>query len=219
MMLVINTAFMTANLALQTADGKVVLRDIDAKSKHSENVLKTIDEMCQEAKVSVLDVDTVAVVVGPGSFTGLRIGTAIAKALGCVNKNLKFVALSSLEAMAYIHSKQRGDKNDFVCAINALSNLFFVGTYDCHGHKLEEEKMIDKAQFEEISLEKVALVGDLSEKVDTEIELNGTDLLEFALLKAKKGEFVTQEELLPKYLRLSQAEDNLNKLKKLNKNS
>ena len=42
-MLAINTAFMTANLALQTSDGKIVLRDIDAKSKHSENVLKTID--------------------------------------------------------------------------------------------------------------------------------------------------------------------------------
>ena len=91
-MLAINTAFMTANLALKTAKGKTVLKDIDAKSKHSENVLKTIDQMCEEANVNILDVKTVAVVVGPGSFTGLRIGTAIAKALGAVNKDLKFGA-------------------------------------------------------------------------------------------------------------------------------
>ena len=46
-MLAINTAFLDANLALQTEKG-VSLKTIDAKAKHSENVLKTIDEMCQE---------------------------------------------------------------------------------------------------------------------------------------------------------------------------
>ena len=70
-MLAINTAFMTANLALETPDGRTIYRELDAHSKHSENVLKTIDEMCQEGGVDVLDMETVAVVVGPGSFTGL----------------------------------------------------------------------------------------------------------------------------------------------------
>ena len=94
-MLAINTAFLTANLALESSSG-VFTKTLDAKSKHSENVLKNIDELCKEANIDILDVDTVAVVTGPGSFTGLRIGVAIAKALGCVNKNLKFVSVSSL---------------------------------------------------------------------------------------------------------------------------
>ena len=53
-MLAINTAFMTANLALKTADGQVVLKDIESKSKHSESVLKVIDEMCQETGITYL---------------------------------------------------------------------------------------------------------------------------------------------------------------------
>ncbi|MDE6583182.1 MAG: tRNA (adenosine(37)-N6)-threonylcarbamoyltransferase complex dimerization subunit type 1 TsaB, partial [Clostridia bacterium] len=120
-MLVINTAFMTANLGLETADGKICVKELDAKAKHSENVLKTIDELCEETGVNVLDVGTVAVVTGPGSFTGLRIGVSIAKALGCVNEGLKFLSLSSLELMAYISVKNHKHDTDFVCAIDALS--------------------------------------------------------------------------------------------------
>jgi len=210
-MLAINTAFMTANLALKTADGKVVLKDIEAKSKHSESVLKVIDEMCQETGTNVLDCDSVAVVVGPGSFTGLRIGTAVAKALGCVNKDLKFLALSSLELMAYIVYKNRLVENDFVCVLNALSDLFFVAYFDKNGIKLVNEKMIDKTEFEKIQLPMFSLKGDLNNPKCKEIVIECQDLLEFALLKESKNQFVKERDLLPVYLRLSQAEDMLAK--------
>ena len=217
-MLAINTAFMTANLALKTPDGKIVLKDIDAKSKHSENVLKTIDEMCQEANFDVLETQTIAVVVGPGSFTGLRIGTAIAKALGNVNKKLNFVAISSLELMAYIALKNKKVNKKFVCVLNALSNLYFVAYFDENGIKLQEEKMIDAEQFAQIKEQKVVLLGDLQIDGAVEVEITPQDLLEFSLDKESKKEFVTEENLVPVYLRVSQAEDNLEKKKKKDKN-
>lgn len=212
-MLVINTAFMTANLGLQDANGTQVIRTIDAKSKHSENVLKTIDEMCQEAGVGVLDLETIAIVTGPGSFTGLRIGVAVAKALGCVNDKLKFLSLSSLNLMAYIIAKQRKMKGNFVCAINALSDLYFVAYFNKNGINLQEERMIDKQEFSSISLEKVALYGDLDDEELTFVEVTSQDLLDYALEMEKQGKFVCCDDLLPKYLRLSQAEDNLLKKK------
>lgn len=210
-MLAINTAFMTANLALKTPKGQIILKDIDAKSKHSENVLKTIDEMCQETQTNVLDVETVAVVVGPGSFTGLRIGTAIAKALGCVNNNLKFVALSSLELMAYTLTKHEKVSGEFVCVINALSDLFFVANFDENGIKIQEERMIDKAEFSAIKLPKYALKDDLQVEGVAEIEIECEDVLNFALKKEIENKFVSLEDLSPMYLRLSQAEDMLAK--------
>ena len=216
-MLAINTAFMTANLALKTPKGAVYLKDIDAKSKHSENVLKTIDELCQQAKINILDVETIAVVVGPGSFTGLRIGTAVAKALGCVNENLRFVAMSSLELMAYIVGKNSLAKGSFVCAINALSGLFFVCEFDKNGKKLTNEKMIDTSEFEKLSKPKFVLTGDLKGDGLNEIEITCADMLDFALLKEAAGEFVLEGQLEPVYLRLSQAEDNLSKNCKKNK--
>lgn len=214
-MLAINTAFMTANLALKTADGKVALKDIDAHSKHSENVLKTIDEMCQETGVDVLDVGTVAVVVGPGSFTGLRIGTAVAKALGCVNCDLKFVALSSLELMANIVVSKKLNKGNFVCALNALSDLYFVAYFDKTGIKLQEERMIEKQEFLQIKDQIFGLKDDLKDKNINEIEITCEDVLAFAEKQEKLGKFVGVNELLPVYLRPSQAEDNL--LKKAKK--
>ncbi len=213
-MLAINTAFMTANLALQTSDGKIVLRDIDAKSKHSENVLKTIDEMCQETNTNILDVGTVAVVVGPGSFTGLRIGTAVAKALGCVNENLKFVGMSSLELMAYAVSKHKMCDTDFVCALNALSGLYFVAYFSKNGIKLQNERMIGQDEFLAIKEPIFGLVGDLRNERVTEFEIKCQDMLDFANEAEKAEKFVSMEELLPMYLRLSQAEDNLLKKNK-----
>lgn len=210
-MLAINTAFMTANLALKSPKGQVVLKDIDAKSKHSENVLKTIDEMCQETNTNILDVETVAVVVGPGSFTGLRIGTAIAKALGCVNEKLKFLALSSLELMAYTLIKHKNSEENFVCVLNALSELFFVAEFDKNGIKVKDERMIEKSEFLQIKLPKFVLKGDLKGENLTEIEISCGDLLDFALQKEKEGNFLTCEQLEPSYLRLSQAEDMLAK--------
>ena len=217
-MLAINTAFMTANLALKTPEGKVYLKDIDAKSKHSENVLKTIEDLCEQANINVLDVQTVAVVVGPGSFTGLRIGTAIAKALGAVNKDLKFVGLSSLELMAYIARKRKLTKDNFVCVLNALSNLYFVAYFDVNGIKLQEEKMIDAEEFSKIAEEKIVLNGDLSLNDAQSVEITPEDLLEFALSKEQEKQFVEEKNLVPVYLRLSQAEDNLEKKIKKDKN-
>lgn len=208
-MLAINTAFMTANLALKTAEGKVVLKDIDAKSKHSENVLKSIDEMCQEVGKEVLSVGTVAVVVGPGSFTGLRIGVAIAKALGCANKELKFVSLSSLQLMAYKIAKQGLNKGEFVCVINALSDLFFVAKFDKNGNIIEKEKMISKEEYQQISVQKFSLVGDVQLGDVEEIEIDCQDLLDFSLAKEQQNDFVSADDLNPMYLRLSQAEDML----------
>jgi len=210
-MLVINTAFMTANLALETKDGKIATQTLDAKCKHSENVLQKIDEMCEKLGAEVTDVGTVAVVVGPGSFTGLRIGVSIAKALGCANKDTKFVALSSLELMAYIYAKSHKTNDEFVCVLNALSDLYFIAKFDKNGTKIEDEKMIEKSEFERIKEKKIGLDGDLNKTLADEfITIESTDLLSFAKTKENGGEYVSLEDLLPVYLRPSQAEANLN---------
>ena len=210
MMLVINTAFKTANLAVVT--DKIYSCDIDSNSKHSENVLPTIEKLLDEAGIDVLDIDTVALVTGPGSFTGLRIGAAIARALGSVNKKIKFISLSSLSLMAYIIAKHKLVKGNFVCAINALSGLYFVGTYDQNGINIEEEKMIDSACFEKITLPKFAFADDI-DGLDS-VTCDNKSLVDFAKSEESAKHFVSLEELLPRYLRLSQAEDNLIKKSK-----
>lgn len=209
MLLTINTAFMDANIGLVLDSGKILSRTIDAKSKHSENVLKTIDEMCEEGDAQFRDIDKVAVVIGPGSFTGIRIGVAIVKALGCVNLNLKVYPITSLELMAYIYLQNH--KERITCVLNALSNLYFTAKFDGDGKKLEKEKMVDTLNNDE---KIIVLKGDLKLPNSDSVELNTTSLVDFSLKKIEKDMPISAESLEPLYLRPSQAEANLKTSKK-----
>ena len=103
---------------------------------------------------------------------------------------------------------------DFVCVLNALSGLYFVCKFDKNGIMIDKEQMIDQDQFNQITCQKIALVGDLKSDEFKFVEITSQDLLEYANLKDSKGEYVPQEEMLPSYLRLSQAEDSLLKKSK-----
>lgn len=204
MLLAINTAFADADLALVVGE-KSFFRTIDAKSKHAENVLKNIDEMCEEAGVVFRNIDSVAVVVGPGSFTGIRIGVAIVKALSCVKNDLKIYPITSLELMAYIY----GHTERVHTVLNALSSLYFVATFE-NGEKVETEKMVDKLDE---NGKYITLKGDLSLKNAEVVEFSPEKLAEFALLKAQRGENISPSRLEPLYIRPSQAEANLKNAK------
>ena len=204
MLLAINTAFADADLALVVGE-KSFFRTIDAKSKHAENVLKNIDEMCEEAGVVFRNIDSVAVVIGPGSFTGIRIGVAIVKALSCVKNDLKIYPITSLELMAYIY----GHTDCVHTALNALSSLYFVATFE-NGEKVETEKMVDKLDE---NGKYITLKGDLSLKNAEVVEFSPEKLAEFALLKAQRGENISPSRLEPLYIRPSQAEANLKNAK------
>lgn len=209
MILMINTAFMTANLALSTSKGDF-FKDVSAKQGHSESVLPAIETLCEQAGVEIKDVDVVAVVIGPGSFTGLRIGVAIAKALKSVNPKIKFISLSSLQVMAYIIAQHKLSKGKFSCIINALSGLYFVAEFDKNGKALGEERLVEG--LKNVKFDKFALKDDLDEEDLQFVEISSKDLLEMAKIEQKNCNF--SETLEPKYIRLSQAEDNLLKKNK-----
>ena len=214
MILALNTAFMTANIGLILNNGERVESTIDAKSKHSENVLKTIDEMLNRCNEKIQNIDEIAVVVGPGSFTGIRIGVALAKGFGSVNNELKILPISSLDLMAYIYLQKHS--NDFVCVLNALSDLYFVCEFDNNGIKLTSERMIDRDELDKIKKKKVCLTGDLNLQDAEYIDIKTDSLLDFVLTKKTENNFVKVEELAPIYLRPSQAEANLKSAKKNN---
>lgn len=212
MVLAINTAFMEANIGLVLDDGKRFERTIDAKSKHSENVLKTIDALCETAGVKLQDIDNFAVVVGPGSFTGIRIGVAIMKAIGVV-KDAKFFPVSSLDLMAYIYTQK--NNIDFTTVLNGLSNLFFVAGYKKGGIKVQEERMIEKCELEKITQKLVCLKDDLALQNADYVEITTENLLDYALFLVANDRSVKIENLNPVYLRPSQAEANLKSVKKV----
>ncbi len=98
--LCLETATKVCSVALGQNGKLLALKESsDGNYSHAENLTLYIQEVCTEAKVSLKDIDAVAVSKGPGSFTGLRIGVSTAKGL-CYALDKPLIAINSLEAMA-----------------------------------------------------------------------------------------------------------------------
>lgn len=197
--LCLNTAFSESFIALQNEE-KIIEKTLESSAKTSEKVLPAVEEMLRSQNLKPSNLDVVAVVIGPGSFTGIRVGVSIVKGLACVVPNLKIIAINSLDLMA----KTYGEKTDFVCVLNALSGRFFVGGYP-RGVRHEDCQLVNEVEAENI----VGLEEENLEFANHKINLNTRDLLEITKQNIEEKNFVSLENLAPLYLRLSQAEENL----------
>jgi len=99
-LLAIDTATRYASIALYDASGVLAERSWLSGGSHSVEVLPAIADMLAQARLTPEALNAVAVVRGPGSFTGLRIGMSIAKGL-CLALDISIVSIPTLEVMAY----------------------------------------------------------------------------------------------------------------------
>jgi len=81
LILSVETATLSGSVALTRGEDVLAAFAGDAKVSHSNTLLKDIDRLLSDNQVSLAEIDLFAVAVGPGSFTGLRIGIATVKAL------------------------------------------------------------------------------------------------------------------------------------------
>lgn len=121
-------------------------------SKHSETFFPLLDEFLNQHKVTLKDIDCFGVVVGPGSFTGIRIGLSVAKMFAYV-ENKACVAVNSLEVLAYNIFKSEAkdcptynilkNKNDIkmVCSvINAGADNLYYQLFEVKGNGFKSTK-------------------------------------------------------------------------------
>ena len=78
----------------------LALSSTDFKKTHSQTLLPIIDSICKEISANASDMDAVAVSAGPGSFTGLRIGSATAKAIAMA-AGVPIIEVPTLSGLAY----------------------------------------------------------------------------------------------------------------------
>ena len=100
LILAIETATRAGGVAVARGETLLFCRAGDAAISHSTNLIEMIDAVLSEADARLSDVDVFAVAVGPGSFTGLRIGLATVKAFAEVNQR-PIVGISTLAAVAH----------------------------------------------------------------------------------------------------------------------
>jgi tRNA threonylcarbamoyladenosine biosynthesis protein TsaB len=127
-------------LAIETATdicGTALVRDhavlsqktLSEKNIHSEKLLPMIDEILKEAAVQFQNVNAIAVSIGPGSFTGLRIGLSAAKGLAMA-ASLPLILVPTLDAMALEFHRKNPDTGAVICPlIDAKRDEAFFSFY------------------------------------------------------------------------------------------
>ena len=100
LILSIDTSTAVGSVAIySTEKGLIGEMTINVKRTHSENIMKLIDYLLDITEINFSEVDKVAVSMGPGSFTGIRIGVAAAKGLA-YSLNKKIVGVNELDVLA-----------------------------------------------------------------------------------------------------------------------
>ncbi len=187
-------------------------------SKHSETFFPLLDEFLAKNQITLDDIDVFGVVVGPGSFTGIRIGLSVIKMFAYV-KQAKCVAVNALEVLAYNNFTQ-SKTGEIVCsAINAgAENLYYqlFKKTENSFKPLIKPKLCSFAQFEEIKskLGKVTFCYYDDKKqgaphpwLDKFLQNQTANALgECVKKQIETKNFVDFHNIIPLYLRSSQAE-------------
>lgn len=118
---------LVASAAIMQDDRLVAEYTMNNKKTHSQTLLPMLDEIVRSAELDKNDIDAIAISAGPGSFTGLRIGSATAKGLGlALDKPL--VEVSTLAGLAY---NLYGTRDAVICPImDAKRGEVYSGIYE-----------------------------------------------------------------------------------------
>lgn len=205
-MIALSTAYKEALIALNIKNIKAY-KSLQANCKHSENLLLSLDSLLEENNLNLEDNEAYCVIIGPGSFTGLRISVALLKGLLAGENKKNILPLTTFDLIAYSYIKNYSPKQNFVCVINALSGKYFVCEYNFNGDKIGQEKMVLQQEYDNLNIKRVGLLEEnIAEEV---VSPSAEELLELATKKFSSKKLITALDLAPLYIRKSQAEDSL----------
>lgn len=219
----IESSSLVASVAVVTDELLTAEYTVNLKKTHSQTLLPMIDEMMRRLEISLDSVDAIAVSAGPGSFTGLRIGSATGKGLGLALKK-PLLHIPTVDAMAY----NLYGASDLICPMmDARRNQVYTGLYH-----FRQEFEIVKSQCamdagelaDELNArrETVIFLGDgvpvCSELIKERLTVpyyfapahvnrqRGASVAALGAVYFRAGELETAAEHRPDYLRKSQAE-------------
>lgn len=219
----IESSSLVASVAIVEDEVTTAEYTVNFKRTHSQTLLPMLDEIVKMVELDLETIDGIAVSGGPGSFTGLRIGSATGKGLGLALKK-PLISVPTVDAMAY---NLYGSAYTVCPIMDARRNQVYTGIYDNrNGFSIIKEQcaMDIEELVEELNTagQKVVFLGDgvpvykkqIQEKLTVPFlfapaHLNRQRAAAVAALGCKyyeEGKTLTAEEHAPVYLRKPQAE-------------
>jgi tRNA threonylcarbamoyladenosine biosynthesis protein TsaB len=125
----IETSTAVCSVGLADGFGLQSERSLVESHIHSEKLLTLIQELCDEQKMKLSQLDGVAVSIGPGSFTGLRIGLSTAKGL-CFALEKPLIAVPTFASIAQSVTGSHPDCARVIVCIDAKQREYYIGVYE-----------------------------------------------------------------------------------------
>lgn len=225
--LAIDSSSVVATVAITDEEKIIAEYSVNHKKTHSQTLLPMIDEIVKMAEINIDELDAIAVSGGPGSFTGLRIGSATAKGIAFAIKK-PIIHIPTIDGLAY----NMCGTNRIVCPImDARRNQVYTGLY-----RFENDEFITiEAQSQKDIMDVIKSVNEIGKSVvflgdgtsiykeiitkninvDCQfapIHMNMQRASSVATLAVKyynEGKVIESSEHKPDYLRKSQAEREL----------
>ena len=223
--LALDCSAVSASCAVSEEERIIASSYVNVRLTHSETLLPLVENTLAAAKLTLNDIDAIAINNGPGSFTGIRIGISVVKGLA-EPRNLPCIAVSTLLSIAFLHKNLSG----IVCAVmDARCNKVYKALFKVEKGEItriteDRAVLIDEviSELDQIS-DNIIISGDGSalfkgyakdkENVIIASEplanQNAVGVATAAKEILNRGEAVSSEELCPFYLRLPQAEREL----------
>lgn len=231
--LALDSSGMVASVAVVEEEQLLAEYTMNYKKTHSQTLLPMLDEIATQIELDLNTIDAIAVAAGPGSFTGLRIGSATAKGLGLA-LDKPVVGVPTVDALAY----NLYGVGDLICPLmDARRNQVYTGLYT-----FEEDKMVTVTPQKAVGIteiiaemnelqKNVIFLGDgvpvYKETIMEQVQVpyrfapphvarqRAAALGVLAGIYYKEGKIEHAREHKPDYLRLSQAErERMEKMKR-----
>ncbi len=166
-LLAIETSSELCSVALMINEKIVYEINVKEKHIHSKKLLSMTDEVLKLSGIDIKDLKSTAVSIGPGSFTGLRIGLSAAKGIA-LGANLPIIPVPTFEVLAFDICRYLPDRSKFAIA-NVVNSeeLYFAKYKKTNGsyETIEELKLIKKEKLDSKVSKDELIFGDYRNKV------------------------------------------------------
>lgn len=182
----LETSSKNCSVAISQGDKILCLCEkVSQDYKQSENLHTYIEWALEGAEISLKEIDAVSIGMGPGSYTGLRIGTASAKGF-CFGLNVPLIAVNSLETMVEPFLEKGYDY--IIPLVDARRMEVYTAIFEGNLGDVAEQtnaKILDENSFQELRDKKILFVGDGCAKAKDILQLPQAEFQENVYPSAK----------------------------------
>ena len=198
--LVLDTSFLYINVFIVKENKVVGESNLKVEKDMSNKILPLIRELLSKANMRISDINKIFLTIGPGSFTGVRIGLTVAKTISW-GLDIPLIPISTLE---YLASSQNISKNKIRPIIDARRGNVFTALYNEKLDILEKEQLIPYESLENTSDIDMVSYDGFNNSI-----ISRTDVLKL-IQKHISDVSVNPHTLVPNYLKKTEAEEKYN---------